>query len=73
MDWIDINAVKPNKCVDVLVAIDRKGLHADPAVPEVHVGHRMNNGDTWIIGSNFGFDMGTVTHWMPLPKHPSGG
>ena len=37
---------------------------------EQHVGHKPQNQKFWIVGNHFSFDIGEVTHWMPLPNPP---
>ncbi len=67
MNWININEKQPTNNKNVLVVISRKSIN-EPIKREIHVGH--NTGNFWIIGGQFGFDMGKVTHWMELPKLP---
>lgn len=33
-------------------------------------GKDMNKKDLWIIGNQFGFEVGRPTHWMSLPEPP---
>jgi hypothetical protein len=72
MSWIKIEDKKPDRITPVLVAIDRGGLQEAPIKREIHVAYRMTNGDVWIIGGRFGFDMGKVTHWKPIDLLPEG-
>ena len=68
MNWIDISKNKAPHDIDILVLIERE-RRGELMVKEMHVAHT-NKSDLWIIGNQFGFDMGKVTHWMELPNLP---
>lgn len=70
MEWIDINVEQPKRGLRVLVTFNKKGFHGDKIKQDIEKAYRMINGDNWIIGNQFGFEMGEVTHWMPLPSLP---
>ena len=72
MTWIKYIKGKqePEPETDVLVVINRKRLVEEP-VRERHVGHRGGaNGDLWIIGNYFGFDMGEVLYYQYMEEIP---
>ena len=64
MEWINIQETLPEKLGSFLCYVKR-----EIADDEIHVGRYYENG-VWVIGRNFCFDIGEVTHWMPLPKPP---
>jgi hypothetical protein len=71
MEWIKIEQGLPKIGIDVLVLVQKKNKKLKPAEMRIRVGHRLSDRDIWIIGDNFGFDLGKVSHWMPLPEYPS--
>lgn len=62
---------EPDTETDVLVVIKRKRL-GDEIVRERHVGHRGGaDGNLWIIGNQFGFDMGEILYWKVMEEIPN--
>ncbi len=70
MEWIKITDRIPNRGKDVLVLVEKEMTNSQPAEMHIRVGRRLSDRGIWIIGDNFGFNFGKVTHWMPLPKFP---
>jgi hypothetical protein len=70
MEWIDVTKSLPKVGTDVLVLVKKESKKLKPAKMQVRVGHRLSERDIWIIGDDFGFNFGKVTHWMPLPELP---
>jgi len=66
--WIKLSERLPEPNVNVLVVVERTELLGGEVWTEMHTGHM--NKTFWIVGGHFGFDMGTITHWMPLPELP---
>ena len=69
-NWIKFdkdNKPKPNE--DVLLIIDRKRLGNEPLIRERHVGYRTVK-DLWIIGNNFGYDMGEILYYQYMDEIP---
>jgi len=71
MEWIKISEKTPVRGKDVLVMLKRKGLNSRPDKVYIRVGRMLSNRNVWIIGDNFGFNIGKVTHWMSLPDFPA--
>lgn len=70
--WIDVKERLPEigENVTCFTKLEKPNGFRNP----VQTGHRMNNNtDTWIVGNNFSFDIGKVTHWQPLPQSPKEG
>ena len=65
--WVPVGDRLPSVHEQVLVKIRRKRIGESSI--EVHVGHLIHDGGNWIIGNQFGFDMGTVISWRPVPIH----
>lgn len=70
MEWIKIKDRLPDMGVDVLVLVEKERKKSQPEEMHIRVGHRLSDRDIWIIGNDFGFNFGRVTHWMPLPEFP---
>lgn len=70
MDWIKVENRLPNRGVDVLVVVQKEMSHSQPPVKYIRVGRRITDREIWIVGDNFGFNLGKITHWMPLPEIP---
>ena len=72
MAWIKYieGQQEPEPDKDVLVVIERKRL-GEEVVRERHVGHRGGkDGKLWIIGNQFGFDMGEVLYYQYMEEIP---
>jgi len=61
---------EPKPDEDVLVVVNRQRLGDEPK-RERHVGHRGGkDGNLWIIGNYFGFDMGEILYWKYMEEIP---
>ncbi len=70
MEWIKTTECLPTLGIDVLVLIKREKKKSKPAEMHIRVGQRLSERNIWIIGDDFGYNLGKVTHWMPLPEIP---
>ena len=64
-EWIPVTERLPEKGQEVLVFDTRENWTGFAW---------LRPDETWtILGFDFHFDLGEVTHWMPLPEPPKGG
>lgn len=70
MKWIKITECLPTIGIDVLVFVKKEIKKSKPVETYIRVGRRISERDIWIIGDDFGYNLGKVTHWMPLPENP---
>jgi len=70
MEWIKVENRLPTKGIDVLVMVEKEMPHSQPPIKYIRVGRRITVRDICIVGDNFGYNLGKVTHWIPLPELP---
>ena len=70
MKWIHIEERLPENGKDVLVLVKKEKKKLKPAKKYIRVGKRLSERNIWIVGDGFGYNLGKVTHWMPLPELP---
>lgn len=71
--WIRVEDKTPDDLVRVLMFLRREKTRLQPEVEySMEVG-TFREGKPWVVGNQFSWDMGTCTHWMPLPEEPEKG
>lgn len=65
-EWISVETRLPEFREKVYIHV----LSDNNKLTGQHVGHRLPGKDFWIVSGKFSFDVGHVTHWMPLPPPP---
>jgi hypothetical protein len=67
-DWQPIETA-PKDGTQILVYVP-DGRREKDRVQAGSCARNLNKQDIWIIGNQFGFDVGEPTHWRPLPAPP---
>lgn len=68
--WIPVSERMPEPSKRVLVLVRRIGLKGAPGELEQHVGYKMHNGRTWVVGNYFSYDIGEPISWRELDPDP---